>query len=50
MGLFVVRIVEEALKHIQEVVQMVVEALLEDSEPIPKDVQVSQESLLALAT
>jgi predicted RNase H-like HicB family nuclease len=39
---------EEALKHIQEVVQMVVEELLEDGEPIPEDVQVSQEPLVAV--
>ena len=39
---------EEALKHIREVVQMVVEELLEDGEPIPEDVQVSQEPLLAV--
>jgi predicted RNase H-like HicB family nuclease len=39
---------EEALKHIQEVVQLVVEELLEDGEPIPEDVQVSQEPLVAV--
>jgi predicted RNase H-like HicB family nuclease len=39
---------EEALKHIQEVVQMVIEELLEDGEPIPEDVQVSQEPLVAV--
>lgn len=39
---------EEALKHIGEVVQMVVEELLEDGEPIPEDVQVSQEPLVAV--
>jgi predicted RNase H-like HicB family nuclease len=39
---------EEALKHIREVVQMVVEELLEDGEPIPKDVQVSKEPLVAV--
>ena len=39
---------EEALKHIQEVVQMVVEELLEDGDPIPEDVQVSQEPLVAV--
>jgi hypothetical protein len=32
---------EEALKHLQEVVQLVVEELMEDNEPIPEDVQVS---------
>jgi predicted RNase H-like HicB family nuclease len=39
---------KEALKHIQEVVQMVVEELLVDGEPIPEDVQVSQEPLVAV--
>jgi predicted RNase H-like HicB family nuclease len=39
---------EEALKHIREVVQMVVEELIEDGEPIPEDVQVSQEPLVAV--
>jgi predicted RNA binding protein YcfA (HicA-like mRNA interferase family)/predicted RNase H-like HicB family nuclease len=39
---------EEALKHIQEVVQLVVEELMEDGEPIPEDVQVSQEPLVAV--
>lgn len=39
---------EEALKHIHEVVQMVVEELLEDGEPIPEDLQVSQEPLVAV--
>ena len=39
---------EEALKHIQEVVQMVVAELLEDGDPIPEDVQVSQEPLVAV--
>jgi len=38
---------EEALKHIQEVVQMVVEELQEDAVPIPdaprQDVEVSEE-------
>ena len=38
---------EEALKHIQEVVQMVVEELQEDAVPIPEaprqDVEVSEE-------
>ena len=28
---------EEALKHIQEVVQMIVEELIEDGEPIPQE-------------
>jgi predicted RNase H-like HicB family nuclease len=38
----------EALKHIHEVVQLVVEELMEDGEPIPEDVQVSQEPLVAV--
>ena len=38
----------EALKHIHEVVQMVVQTLLEDGEPIPKDVLVSQEPLVSI--
>jgi predicted RNase H-like HicB family nuclease len=33
----------EALRHIHEVVHMVVQALMEDGEPIPEDVLVSQE-------
>ena len=39
---------EEALKHIHEVVQMVVETLLEDGEPIPEDVLVSKEPLVSI--
>ncbi len=38
----------EALQHIHEVVQMVVQTLLEDGEPIPKDVLVSQEPLVSI--
>ena len=38
----------EALKHIHEVVQMVVQTLMEDGEPIPKDVLVSQEPLVSI--
>ena len=34
--------------HIHEVVQMVVQTLLEDGEPIPKDVLVSQEPLVSI--
>jgi predicted RNase H-like HicB family nuclease len=41
---------EEALQHIREVVQLVVEELLEDREPIPEDVQVSQEPLVAVTS
>ena len=39
---------EEALKHIHEVVQMIVAELVEDGEPIPEDVLVSQEPLVAI--
>lgn len=34
---------EEALKHVGEVVEMIVKELIEDGEPIPADVQVSKE-------
>jgi predicted RNase H-like HicB family nuclease len=39
---------EEALKHHPEVVQMVVEAWLEEGDPIPEDVQRSREPLVAM--
>lgn len=39
---------EEALRHINEVVQMIVQELLEDGEPIPEDVQVSSELLVSV--
>ena len=39
---------EEALKHINEVVQMIVQELAEDGEPIPEDVLVSQEPLVSI--
>lgn len=39
---------EEALKHIEEVVKMVVRALIEDGEAIPEDVQVSPEPLVTV--
>jgi predicted RNase H-like HicB family nuclease len=39
---------EEALQHIREVVQMVLEELIEDGEPIPEDVQIPQEPLVAI--
>jgi predicted RNase H-like HicB family nuclease len=35
---------EEALRHIHEVVEMVVQTLLEDGEPIPKDVRGCQDN------
>ena len=39
---------EEALKHIDEVVHMIVAELIEEGEPIPEDVQVSQEPLVSV--
>jgi predicted RNase H-like HicB family nuclease len=39
---------EEALTHIREVMQMIVAELIEDGEPIPEDVQVSPEPLVAI--
>lgn len=39
---------EEALKHIEEVVRMVVRELIEDGEPVPEDVQVSPEPLVSV--
>jgi predicted RNase H-like HicB family nuclease len=39
---------EEALKHINEVVHMVVTELIEDGEPVPTDVQVSPEPLVSV--
>ncbi len=45
---------EEALKNIQEVVQMIVEELIEDGEPIPQEpkeeVQVFSELRVAVTT
>jgi predicted RNase H-like HicB family nuclease len=38
----------EALQHINEVVQLVVQELLEDGEPIPEDVQMSSELLVSV--
>lgn len=38
----------EALKSIQEVIQMVIESLLEHGEPIPQDVTVSSKPLVAV--
>ena len=37
-----------ALRHIDEVVHMIVAALIEDGEPIPEDVSVSQEPLVSV--
>ena len=39
---------EEALQHIHEVVQMIVQELLEDGAPIPEDVLVSKEPLVSV--
>jgi predicted RNase H-like HicB family nuclease len=39
---------EEALRHIREVVEMVVAELRAEGEPIPADVQVSEEPLVAV--
>ena len=39
---------EEALKHIQEVVEMVVQELVEEKEPIPEEVVVSTEPKVAV--
>jgi predicted RNase H-like HicB family nuclease len=39
---------EEAFKHITEVVQMIVEELVEEGKPIPKDIQISEEPLIAV--
>lgn len=39
---------EEALKHIEEVVRMVVRELIEDGEPVPEDAEVSPEPLVSV--
>ncbi len=39
---------DEALRNIQEVVQLVVESLVEDGEPIPKGITVSDEPAVAV--
>ncbi len=39
---------EEAFKNIQEVVQMMVAGLLEEGQPIPGGVRVSEEALIAV--
>jgi predicted RNase H-like HicB family nuclease len=39
---------EEALKHINEVVEMIVNELHEDGEPIPEDVKISDEPLVSV--
>lgn len=39
---------DEALRNIQEVAQMVVEEMLEDGEPLPPSVTVSQQPAVAV--
>jgi predicted RNase H-like HicB family nuclease len=39
---------EEALRHIQEVVQIIVNELIEDGESVPKEVEGSAEPLVAV--
>ena len=39
---------EEALKHIREVVELVIEELREEGKQIPEDVKVSREPLIAV--
>ncbi len=39
---------EEALKHIHEVVRMVVEELLKDGESIPAGVEIREETLVSV--
>ena len=39
---------EEALKNVQEVAQMVIEELLEDGEPLPPSVTVSDQPMVAV--
>ena len=39
---------EEALARINEVIELILEELLEEGEPIPEDVQVSQDPLVAV--
>jgi len=38
---------EEALKHMQEVVQLIVEELKEEGEPIPEDLKISDELMVS---
>lgn len=40
---------EEALKNIQEVAQMVIEVLLEDGEPLPSSITVSDQPVVAVS-
>lgn len=39
---------EEALRHIQEVVQMIVNELVEDGEPVPEEGEASADPLVAV--
>jgi predicted RNase H-like HicB family nuclease len=39
---------EESLRHINEVVHMIIAELLEDGEPIPEDVPASEEPLVSV--
>ena len=39
---------EEALKNIQDVAQLVIESLLEDGEPLPPSVTVSDQPVVAV--
>ena len=39
---------EEAIKHISEVVEMVIKELHEDGEPIPEDLKISDEPLVSV--
>lgn len=40
---------QDAVRNIHEVVEMIVDELLEDGEPIPKEVQVSEDTLISLS-
>ena len=40
---------EEALRNIQEVVQMVAEEMLEDGEPLPESVTISDDTAVAIS-
>jgi predicted RNase H-like HicB family nuclease len=39
---------EEALRNIQEVAQMVIEQMLEDSEPLPPSVSISDQPVVSV--
>lgn len=40
---------DEALRNIQEVVQMIIEELLEDGEPLPQSVTISEQPQVAVS-